>query len=142
MLHVEQQHAGGIGVVAGMDAGQLVVDIIFRQHDFFDFCKVLRLVFAHPEELWGSETGEGNIRRQCREAFPTDFFIKIVHLLCRSAVIPENRRADHIALCIQGDEAVHLAAHADSGNLRRIKAAQQLRHTGRDGIPPVRRVLL
>ena len=51
VLHVEQQHPGRVGVIAGVDAGELIGQIVLREHDLRDFFEIFRLVFAHPEEL-------------------------------------------------------------------------------------------
>ena len=120
-----------------MDAGELVRQIVLREHDLCDFSEVFRLVFTHPEELRGSKAREGDVRRQSRELVLADGIVEIVDLLKRASVIPQNRRADDVIGCIQRDKAVHLAARADADDIVCVKALQKLRNTGRDRVPPV-----
>ena len=75
MLNVQQKHAGSIGVVAAVDAGQDVVYIILRQHDFGDLCKVFRFLLPQPEDLWRGEPGEGDVGSQFRQLLLADFVI-------------------------------------------------------------------
>ena len=124
VLHVQQQHPGRVGVIAGMDAGELVRQIVLREHDLCDFSEVFRLVFAHPEELRGGEAREGNVGRQRGQLVFADGIVEIVDLLEGTAVIPQNRRADDVIGCIQRDKAVHLAAGADARDLICVKALQ------------------
>ena len=107
-----------------MDAGELVRQIVLREHDLCDFSEVFRLVFTHPEELRGSKAREGDVGRQRGELVLADGIVEIVDLFEGSAVIPQNRRADDVIGCIQRDEAVHLAACADARNFARVEALQ------------------
>ena len=142
MLHVKQQHAGGVGVIAGVDARELVGQVVLREHDLCDLFEVFWLVFAHPEKLWRGEAREGNVGRQRGELVLADGIVEIVDLLEGTAVIPQNRRADDVVGFIQRDKAVHLAAGADARNFVCIKASQQLGDTGHDRAPPVLGLLL
>ena len=45
-----------------MDAGQLIVDVILRQHDFFDAGEVVRLVLLHPKQFGCGEACKGDVR--------------------------------------------------------------------------------
>ena len=126
MLHVEQQHPGGVGVIAGMDAGELVRQIVLREHDLCDLFEVFRLVFAHPEELRGGEAREGNVGRQRGQLVFADNVIEIVDFFGRAPIVPQNRRTDDVVGFIQRDKAVHLPAGADACNFTCVKAAQQL----------------
>ena len=142
MLHVKQQHAGGVGVIAGVDARELVGQVVLREHDLCDLFEVFRLVFAHPEELRGGEAREGNVRRQSRELVLADGIVEVVDLLKRASVIPQNRRANDVVGCVQRNKAVHLPAGADACNFTCVKAAQQLGNTGHNCAPPVLGLLL
>ena len=75
MLNVQQEHAGSIGVVAAVDAGQDVVYIILRQHDLGDLLEVLGLVLLHPQKLGSGEPGEGDVGSQFRQLLLADFVI-------------------------------------------------------------------
>ena len=122
VLHIQQEHTGSIGIIAGMHTRQNVVDIILGEHDLCDFGKVLRLVFLHPEDLGSGEACEGNVGRQPGQLVLTDLVIQVIHLLCGSAVIPKNCRTDNLIIFIQHHQAVHLAAAADTGNSIALKA--------------------
>ena len=63
VLHVEDQHAGSIGHVRAMNAGQPVRNIVLREHDLADPGKILGLFVLHPQDLRRRKAGEGNIRR-------------------------------------------------------------------------------
>ena len=64
VLHVEQQHTGSVGIIAGVDAGELVRQIVLREHDLRDFFEIFRLVFAHPEELRRRKARKSDVCRQ------------------------------------------------------------------------------
>ena len=142
MLHIQQQHAGSIGVIGAVYAGQLVVDVVLRQHDLADLCKVLRLGIAHPQQFGGGKAGKCNVRGVLAQVFFANDVVQVFHLLLGAAVIPQNAGADHFVLCIQHHQAVHLAAGTNTGHLRSIKAVQQLRNACTDSVPPVSGVLL
>ena len=61
VFNVQQQHARSIGIIGAVYTGQLVVDVILRQHDLFDAGEVVRLVFPHPKQLWCGEACKGNV---------------------------------------------------------------------------------
>ena len=65
-----------------------------------------------------------NFWYQRGELVLADGIVEIVDLFEGTAVIPQNRRADDVIGCIQRDEAVHLAAGADTHHLRSIKVLQ------------------
>ena len=142
MLHVKQQHAGGVGVIAGVDARELVGQVVLREHDLCDLFEVLRLVFAHPEELRGGEAREGNVGRQRGQLVFADDVIEIVDFFGRAPIVPQNRWTDDVVGFIQRDKAVHLPAGADACNFTCVKAAQQLGNTGHNCAPPVLGLLL
>ena len=75
MLHVQQKHAGGIGIVAAVNAGEYVVYIILRQHDLRDLLEVFRLVLPHPENLGGGESGKGDVCRQRGQLIFADLIV-------------------------------------------------------------------
>ena len=76
MLDIQEQHAGGVGVIAGVDAGELVGQVILGEHDLCDFFEVLRLVFTHPEDLGRGEAREGDVGRQRGELVLADGIVK------------------------------------------------------------------
>ena len=64
VLHVEQQHTGSVGIIAGVNAGELVRQIVLREHDLRDFFEIFRLVFAHPKELRRRKARKSDVCRQ------------------------------------------------------------------------------
>ena len=56
----------------------------------------------------------------------------------RAAVVPEDRRADHVTAGVEHDEAVHLPGQADAGDVVDAERGERLLARA----PPVGRVLL
>ena len=137
MLHVQQQHAGGIGIITGMNTGEDIVYIIFWQHDLGNLAEVFRLLIPNPEDLGGGEAGKGNIGRPGRQGLLADDIVQIIHLTGGTAVVPENGGTDHTVLPIQDHQAVHLAAAADPGHQAAVEAPEQLRNALQNGLFPV-----
>ena len=89
MLHVKQQHAGGVGVIAGVDARELVGQVVLREHDLCDSFEVFRLVFAHPEKLRRGEARERNVGRQRGELVLADDIVEGNHDTAEASGLPE-----------------------------------------------------
>ena len=83
-----------------MNAGQLISDVVLRQHDLPDLCEILRLFILHPEYLRRGKAGEGNVRRVSRQLLLTDHVIQIIAFLRSPAVIPQNSRSDHLIILV------------------------------------------
>ena len=100
MFHIQQQHTGSIGVVAGVDACENIVYIIFWQHDLCDLCKILRLIFPNPKNLRRGKTGKGNIGRPGRQLLLADGIIQVVHLFGGSSIVPKDGRTNYLIIFI------------------------------------------
>ena len=142
MLHVEEEHAARVRVVAAVHAREHVVDIVLGQHDFFDPREFLRLVFAHPEDFRRGEAREGDVRGERRESGLADLIVEIIDLRLGAAVVPEDRAADDRVVFVEDHQPVHLAAAADPGDGGSVRAAEQLLHAVEHGGPPVGGLLL
>ena len=142
MLYVQQKHTRSVRVIGAVDAGQLIVDVILRQHDFFHARKVFRLVVAQPKQLGRGESGKGDVRGVPAQGILADDFIQVVYLLLGAPVIPQDAGADDGIIGIQHDQPMHLPACADALYLRGVKACQQLGDAAAHRRPPVCRVLL
>ena len=142
MLHVEQKHAAGVGIIGAVHAGQAEVDVVLGQHDLLDAGKVLRLVLAHPEDFRRGEAGEGDVGGQGGEPLLADDAVEVFDLLLRASVIPENGTADDLVILIEDDEPVHLPAAADAGHVGGVGPLQQLVHAVDAGGPPGVGILL
>ena len=142
MLHIQQKHSGCIGVIGAERSGQLVCQIILRQHDLADLRKILRLVFLHPEDLRSGKTCKRNICRILGQFVFSDLIVQVIGLLLGTAVVPQDRRADHMVFAVQDHQSVHLSAEADACHLRLVKAFGQFLDTFFALLPPVFRFLL
>ena len=142
VLDVEQEHAARVGVVAAVDAGEDVVDVVLRQHYLRYAREVLGLVFAHPEYLRRGEAGEGDVRGEGAEALLAYLVIEVVDFRARAPVVPEDGGAYHIVVGVERDEAVHLAARAYTRDERGVEARDELGHALHDRRAPVLGVLL
>ena len=142
MLHIQQEHTGGIGIIAGMDTGEQIIDIILGQHDLLDLCKQLRLIFLHPKDLGSGEACKGDIAGEPGEIFLAKGVVQVVHLGGGAAVVPKDGGADHLIVLIQHHQAVHLTAAADACHPGGIEALQQLRDAGKHCFLPKLGVLL
>ena len=117
VLHVEEQHAGRIGIIRAVRARQHIVDVVLREHDLVDPCEQVRLMLLHPEDLRGRKSGKCDVAGLLRQLLPADHVIQVIGLLLRPSVVPENRRAENMIVLVEHDEAVHLAAGADARDL-------------------------
>ena len=125
-----------------MDAGEAVVDVVLGQHDLANAPEKLRLVFPHPQQLGSCEPGESDVGGVPAQLLPSYDPVEVLHLLPGPPVVPEDSGADHRVVFIQRHQPVHLTARADAPDLAGVQTLQQLRDTGADRFPPVRRVLL
>ena len=75
VLHIKEQHTGGVRIIGAERSGQAVCQIIFRQHDLFHPFPQIWLMLLHPENLWRRKSGEGNIRGISRQCFLSDHLI-------------------------------------------------------------------
>ena len=126
MLHIQQQHTGGIGIITGMNAGELVVDEVLGQHNLADTLKVLRLVFLHPQQLGRGESGKGNVCRQLGQLLLANDIVEICNLLIGAAIIPQDGRPNHLVIFIQDNQAVHLTAAANASHIGGRNILRQL----------------
>ena len=124
-----------------MDAGHLVYQIIFGQHDLADFCVKIRLVFLHPQDFGRGEAGERDVAGAAAEGCAADLVVEVVCLFGGAAVVPKDGRAQDSVAGIQGDQAMHLPANADAFHLGGVKPLQQHGDAFQAGFPPIRGVL-
>ena len=136
---VEEQRPGRVGGVDRPLAGEPEPHVVLRQHDPGDPPVRVRLVAPEPEELGRREARERPVPCQLDEPLPADPLLDLGAFGGRPLVVPEDRRADHAAVAVEDDEAVHLAREADARNRA---PGGDLREGGERGLPPVVRVLL
>ena len=117
MPHIQQQQTRGIGIIRAESTAHPECQVILGQHDAADPGKILRLMPADPEDFGGGKARERNIGRIFGELFSADHFVQIIRFFRRAVVVPQNGRTDHTVRFIQNDQAMHLPAKTDAGDL-------------------------
>ena len=125
VFYIHQKHSGCIRIIGAEASGQAVSQIILRKHDLCDLCKILRLIFLYPQDLWCGKSGKCNVCCVFRKRFFSDLVIQIIGLFCSTSIIPEDCRADDLVFVIQNDQSVHLSTKADSCNLALVTLRSQ-----------------
>lgn len=125
-----------------MYARQNVIDVILGKHDLCDLRKNFRLILLHPEDLGRGKARKGNVCGQSREFLLANFIIKIINLLGSSAVVPSDRRTDHIVVFIQRNQTVHLTTSAYARHQTCLKACKQFGNALKQRFLPILWVLL
>ena len=136
MFHIQQQHAGGIGIIAAVYAGQAVADVILRQHDLFDLCKILRFIFLHPEDLRGSEAGKSNVPGPLAQFFLADRVVEVIDFSKSASIVPQDRGADHFVILIKDNQPVHLPGNGKAGNFTCVLTFEKLGNAFQTGFHP------
>ena len=142
VLHVQQQDTGSIGIIAGVHAGQPIIDVILGQHDLGDPAEILRLILLHPDQLGRGKAGKGDVGGILGQFILADHIVQIIHRVGSAAIVPQNGGANHPIVFVQGYQAVHLSAAADTDNAGGVKALQQFPNAVHTGVPPIIGLLL
>ena len=134
----QQGCAAGAGLVGGEVAGQLVAHVIFGQEDLTDAAVDVRLVLFHPQNFGRGEAGKRVVAGDAHEIFLAKPQAHIIALFAGALVVPEDGRPQGFAIFVQQHQPVHLAAHADRGDLRRIDTGliQRRAHALHGAVPP------
>ena len=135
---VEEQRPRRVCDVGRALAGEREPDVVLRQEDVRDSLVRLGLVAAKPKELGRREAGESAVARELEQAAEADPLLDLAALGAGALVVPEDGRPEHALVGVEGDEPVHLAGEADSGDVVDGERSEGL--LGR--APPVFRVLL
>ena len=110
---VEPEGAGGVGhlrdVVAGQAAGGRSPWAAARRRCA---AKISRLVLAQPGDLRRGEARHGDVAGDLAGA--REGGLDLGALGHGAAVVPEDRRAQHLVVVVEADRAVHLAGEADA----------------------------
>ena len=88
VLHIQKKHAGSIGYICAVYSGQLICDIVLREHDLLNFLKVLRLLVLYPQDLRCGKAGKGNIRSIFGKLILSDYIIQIITFFVGSSIVP------------------------------------------------------
>jgi len=141
---VKQHRARRPGQIGRVAAGELEADVVFRQQDVRDPRVDVRLVLAHPQDLGGGEAGQGAVSGELDEPLLTDGGVDLVALGLRALVVPQDRRAQHLAALVQADQPVHLPRQADAAHPAggQVGLPQRLADSAHDSVPPLLRILL
>ena len=114
---VEQERAGGLLHVDGVDAGQAEADVVLGAEDVGDLGEDFGLVLADPEELGEGEVGQRGVGDELDDLFVADRVVEPVGLGLGALVAPDERGAKDAAFGVEHDAAVHLAGEADGFDL-------------------------
>ena len=125
-----------------MHTGQPVCQIILRQHDFLNSCKIFRFFIFYPQNLGRRKSGKGNVRRIFGKLILTDYIVQIIAFFIGSAVIPQKSGTDNLIVFIQKHQPVHLSAEADAGYLFLFFILKQFLQSVHRLYVPVLRLLL
>jgi hypothetical protein len=103
-----------------------------------------RFIFAHPENFWGGEAGEGGVGDEVDElCAAAGFGFDLSALGGGALVVPKQCGAEGFGSVAEEDAAVHLAGEADGGNVGGfdLRFFQDGFGGGAGGLPPVFGVL-
>ena len=142
IFYIKQQHTGCIRYICTVYAGQTICQIVLRQHNLRDPCKILRLIFLYPQNLRSRKAGKCNVCSIFGKCLFSNHLVQVRGLLCRPAIIPEDRRANHLILVIQNNQSMHLSSKADTCQLALIGICKQLLQPINGHRIPVFRLLL
>ena len=142
--HIQQLHAAGVADLGGIVAGEHIAHIVLGQENVAAAGVNVRLMLAHPHDLGQGEARQGRVGGDADEIVIADLFGDLVALLLGALVAPDDGGAQHLAVFIQHDQAVHLPGNAQGHHVRRVHAAfaDHGFHRGRGGVPPVEGILL
>ena len=143
-LQIEEQHAGPVGLVHRVLAGQPETHVVLRQQDVRGAGVDLRLVFAHPEDLRRREAGQHLVAGEGEQPVEAKPLGDLVALLTRALIVPEDRRPEHPIVAVEHRQPVHLAGHADGAHIvaGRARLCQRAADAGSRAFPPLMRILL
>ena len=134
---VEEERARRVRDVDRALARQPQPDVVLRQQDVRDPRIRLGLVVPQPEELRRREAGQRAVPGQLDQPLEADALLDLGALGRGALVVPEDRRAQHLLVLVERDEAVHLAGEADRRGLD-VEVGER----GLGRAPPVLRILL
>ena len=124
VVHQRRRRVGRFG---REDPGEPIANEVLRQHDGRETRERLRLVVSEPQHLRKREALERRIRREvAKPRLAADTLGDLSALGGRSAVTPEERGTNHLALLVEKDRRVHLPRDAD-GRDARVRAAPRAR---------------
>ena len=141
VLDVEEERPARIRNIGRERARKAVAKIVLGQHDLFDAGKILPFMLSHPKELGRGEAREGDVARVLGKLVLPEYFVQILGLLLRPAVVPEDGGADDFVLFVEDDEPVHLPAEGDAFDRRLVLPFEQRFEPAESGVVPVFGVL-
>ena len=141
---LQQRCAAGARLVGGEVACQLVAYKILRKKDVADAAVDLRLVLLHPQNLRRREPGQRVVARNAHQVLLAQPQPHIIALFACALIVPQDGRPQRYAVLVQQHQPVHLPAHTDRADLRRIdtRLLQRRAHARHRAVPPQIGVLL
>jgi hypothetical protein len=102
------------------------------------------LVLLHPDDLRRGESGQRVVACGLNQVCEADSLADQIAFRAATLIVPENRRAQHVAFVIEQNQPVHLAGQANGGNILTtgIRFVERLANARGDGLPPIFGVLL
>ena len=106
---IQKQRARSVGGVGGMHAGQPEADEVLWQHELRESCRGGRLVPAQPQQLRRLEARAGAVAGDRDHPLAADPRVDLIAFGVRARIVPEQGRADRVAVAVEEHRAVHLA---------------------------------
>ncbi len=75
-----------------------------------------RFIFSNPKDLWRGKTCQSDIAADLDKSFLANPLMDLVTLCLTALVIPQNGGAQHLTLCVQQYQAVHLTGETNRLN--------------------------
>jgi hypothetical protein len=138
--HVEPERAGRVRHFRDVVAGQPEPHVVFWEEHGRDVLEELRLVAADPGELRCGETRHGDVARDLARSGKRR--LDLGALRGRTAVVPEDRRAQHRVVGVEAHRTVHLSRKSDATHIpERMLGGDGVDRRDR-GAPPILGILL
>ncbi len=137
---VEPERARGVRHLRHMVPGQPQPHIVLGQEHRVDIGKDVGLVLAQPRDLRRGEARHRDVAGDLAGAGKRRLDLGALRL--RAAIVPEDRRPQHLVVMVEADRAVHLARQPDPAQPLQPVLAGDRADRALDRAPPVLRLLL
>ena len=117
MGDVEQQRAGSLLHIHGIDAAKTEAGIILWAENVRDAGKYFGLMFANPENFCQREVRKRGITGELDDVFAAELGVQPVALWTAAGIAPDERGAKHLSIGVEQDSSVHLAGEPDGGDV-------------------------
>ena len=139
---VEEQRARGVGGIGRVAAGQPQADEVLGQHQLREAGRGFGLMAPQPQQLGRLEAGAGAVAGDRDHPLAAEAAVDLVAFGVRAGVVPEQGRADRLAIVVQEYRAVHLPGQPDRGDGTVAGGGREPQQDVDRGPPPVLGLLL